>query len=137
MLIKAGSQFIASGYVPSDAEIKYVGANNTKCIKFGFKAAEKRGADGNAEAVWVNVSAFGKTADAAENVRKGDIVLVTGTVSQSQGYDGKFYLNYTADFVDIQNKQITPQAVQSAVMASPTEIDITDFEVLADDDVPF
>lgn len=131
MLIKAGTQFIATGFVGKDAETKFVGSKNTKCVKFGFKAAEKPVPNGEPESVWVNCSAFGKTADVAESIQKGDIVMVSGTITQTKGADGKDYINYTADFVTIQNEPVTTEAVQSFANAAPV-VDLTggEFEVI-------
>lgn len=131
MLIKAGTQFIATGFVGKDAETKFVGSKNTKCVKFGIKAAEKRGADGNSEPIWINISAFGINADVAESICKGDIVMVSGTITQTKGADGKDYINYTADFVTIQNEPVTTEAVQSFANAAPV-VDLTggEFEVI-------
>lgn len=139
MLIKAGTQFIATGFAGNDAETKFIGSQNIKCVKFGFRAAKKPVPNGEPEPVWVNVSAFGKTADVAENIQKGDIVMVSGTISQTKGTDGKDYINYTADFVTVQNKPVTAEAVQSFANAAPV-VDLTggEFEVIGTaEDAPF
>lgn len=137
MLIKAGTQFIATGFVGKDAETIMVGSKNTKCVKFGFKAAEKPVPNGEPEPVWVNVSCFGKVAERSQNIVKGDIVFVSGTVSLTTGNDGKQYTNFTADYVNVMgDKPITANTINGNIQAALVTDINGDFE-LADGDTPF
>lgn len=82
------------GRVGSDPEIKFVTQEQLPLVTFSL-AYTPRSRKGNewvdGETMWFRVAQFGKKAEAiADSIKKGDEVLVIGTVRESkyQGRDG-------------------------------------------------
>lgn len=76
MQSKLGEGVIITGTLPRDAESRYT-AKGTLVVEFGAKVGE-RGEGDNKQAIWANCVAFGKVAEFAQGLQKGDIVLVIG-----------------------------------------------------------
>jgi single-strand DNA-binding protein len=143
-IIKGNFGVLAAGRLGQDAETRYVGQKQTKMVTFSICAHSPQ----DAPAVWINVVAFSDAAEAAQNFRKGDSVLVVGK-KQTRQYEGKDGTPKTsdelvADFVMPQwrvnmnvgayntqhnNGYVSPQA-------PPNAPDVV-FKELNDDELPF
>ena len=110
------------GRVGNDPEIKFVTQEQLPLVTFSL-AYTPRSRKGNewvdGETMWFRVAQFGKKAEAiADSIKKGDEVLVLGTVRQStyQGKDGsdKTSLEITATEIAIVPRlQKTSRAQQA------------------------
>jgi len=97
------------GRVGSDPEIKFVTQDQLPLVTFSiaYTPRSKKGGEWvDGETMWFKVAQFGKKAEAiADTIKKGDEVLVLGSVKQStfQGRDGveKTALEITANEVAI------------------------------------
>jgi single-strand DNA-binding protein len=95
------------GRVGSDPEIKFVTQDQLPLVTFSiaYTPRNKKGGEWvDGETMWFKVAQFGKKAEAiADTIKKGDEVLVLGSVKQStfQGRDGveKTALEITASEV--------------------------------------
>jgi single-strand DNA-binding protein len=95
------------GRVGSDPEIKFVTQDQLPLVTFSiaYTPRSKKGGEWvDGETMWFKVAQFGKKAEAiADTIKKGDEVLVLGSVKQStfQGRDGveKTALEITASEV--------------------------------------
>ncbi len=95
------------GRVGSDPEIKFVTQDQLPLVTFSiaYTPRNKKGGEWvDGETMWFKVAHFGKKAEAiADTIKKGDEVLVLGSVKQStfQGRDGseKTALEITASEV--------------------------------------
>ena len=67
-----------------DPELRYTAGGTTVC-KVGLVASEKRGEDETT--LWIDGTAFGKTAEFLNNVRKGQRVFVTGRLQTDRWTD--------------------------------------------------
>jgi single-strand DNA-binding protein len=82
------------GRVGSDPEIKFVTQDQLPLVTFSiaYTPRSKKGGEWvDGETMWFKVAQFGKKAEAiADTIKKGDEVLVLGSVKQStfQGRDG-------------------------------------------------
>lgn len=125
------------GFVPSDAEKK---SDNEKAPwKFSVKVDEKPKKDGEqyGEAVWLTIASWH---DCAAHVRKGDTVVVMGKKLESREYEGKTYWTLTAEAIMWCNKAPGVSAPPAAAIvdnAAASGIDISAFEEVMTDDVPF
>lgn len=72
------------GYAAKDAMVTNV--NGGKVVKISIPDNQKRGSNETTD--WYNVSVFGKTADYAERIKKGDYVVAIGRSSIFQGERG-------------------------------------------------
>ena len=124
---KIGNGAIAAGTSTKDAEFKYIGENNTPLADFSI-AVNSHGEAG----VFVNCKAFGKLADYAALIRKGDAVCVVGIV-ESREYNEKIYKTLNAQWLNIAKAQPAQPAKPAAPMFEPSA-----FEDLPDDgELPF
>ena len=95
------------GRVGSDPEIKFVTQDQLPLVTFSiaYTPRNKKGGEWvDGETMWFKVAMFGKKAEAiADSIKKGDEVLVLGSVKQTtfQGRDGseKTALEITASEV--------------------------------------
>jgi single-strand DNA-binding protein len=95
------------GRVGNDPEIKFVTQDQLPLVTFSiaYTPRNKKGGEWvDGETMWFKVALFGKKAEAiADSIKKGDEVLVLGSVKQStfQGRDGveKTALEITASEV--------------------------------------
>lgn len=67
-----------------DPELRYTTSGTALC-KAGLVASEKRGQDETT--LWIDGTAFGKTAEFLHNVRKGQRVFITGRLQTDQWTD--------------------------------------------------
>lgn len=101
MQIKQGNNTMACGKATADAVLTSVGATGSSLTKFCIVVASEKG---NRDAtVFLNVAAWHEVARYAKNIKKGDSVMVMGTLS-SREFNGKTYTDCNADFVQIQSK---------------------------------
>lgn len=136
MIINTKTGMIAAGRVTHDAEFKTVGAKDTHLTKFSIA-----GTDGTPESptVFVNVVAWFDLADYAERIRKGDRVLVAGTVKNANYTNKQGELvkrnELVADFIQIQSnnggyvERVGDGITSPAGMAQFMEIDDDDGEL--------
>jgi single-strand DNA-binding protein len=72
-MIQRGAITIGEGRLTRDPEVKMVGANNTKLVKFGIAVSEK-----DEPGDFINAVCWNKKADYAEGLKKGDAVFFVG-----------------------------------------------------------
>jgi single-stranded DNA-binding protein len=126
MRAKIGDGVMACGNATKDAEFKLVGEKNTPNCKWGM--AVGKGKDDNA--VFVNCEAWGRLANYAAGIKKGDPVLVFGQM-KSHEYNDKTYHTLVADFVQFIGS--TKEKRQEMQQAEPQD----DFFPVDDGDLPF
>lgn len=121
------------GYVPNDAEVRRVGEKNTLRTTFGVKVGERS----DETAIWANCQCWGSVANYAAQITKGDIVLAIGKLSTyTSEKNGKTYTNLECEFVTIQPKAASPAAAPAQAQA-PDPSDLSAFDVISDDGIPF
>lgn len=127
--------FMICGYVAKDAE-KRTTQNGGLFVTWGV-AVGKKNAGGNEETVWTNCKAFGRAAEIASGIVKGDTVLCVGKLETTES-NGKTYKNLNCEYVSVMAKPaVIPQAGTNAANQT-TLSDLDDYEdILSDGDVPF
>lgn len=95
-LIKGeGSSRIVTGRVIKDAEYRLAGQKQTPMTTFAVSY------DRNAQNGGIlNVTCFHKLADYCKGIKKGDSVLVSGSL-ESNEYNGKTYWKLMADYASV------------------------------------
>jgi single-stranded DNA-binding protein len=126
MRAKLGDGVMACGNATRDAEYKRLGEKNTPNAKWGMAV----GKDADDNTVFVNCEAWGRLANHAVEIKKGDPVLVFGQM-RSHEYNGKTYHTLVADFVQFIGS--TTEKRQEMQQAEPQD----DFFPVDDDDLPF
>jgi single-stranded DNA-binding protein len=116
---------MACGNATKDAEYKRLGEKNTPNCKWGMAV----GKDKDDNTVFVNCEAWGRLANYAAGIKKGDPVLVFGQI-RSHEYNDKTYHTLVADFVQYIGSTTERQEMQQA---EPQD----DFFPVEDDDLPF
>lgn len=129
MQLKSGKNAIVAGFVARDAEFREVGDRATPLTKFAVKAFET-GTGQERVTHWCNVVCWRDAAYAAQEIRKGDYVLVAGTL-QEREYEGKTYTDLVAEFVSVQG------AAKQAQTAAPDAGYILTGDEIDDGDLPF
>jgi single-strand DNA-binding protein len=129
------NKITAVGRLGKDPEAK-TGKNNTAYTVFSVAtdayAGKDEGGKPRYETTWFDVTAFRQTGEyVAKNLKKGDTVLVEGKVS-ARAYEGKAYLQITADTVQVIARGTGSEGQKTAsatASASATTV--------ADEDIPF
>lgn len=139
MIIKTKRFAIASGYVPSDADYKTVGANGTPRCSFSIKVDEDGKGDDKVT-TWQNVTAWRDIADAAKYIRKGDYVLVSGLIREytytNRDGEEKEGNEIVADFVQVQSRPM-PTTITAERFVKKRTVTSDFEEIVGDDDLPF
>jgi single-stranded DNA-binding protein len=125
MRAKLGDGVMACGNATRDGEFKLLGEKNTPNTKWGMAV----GKDADDNTVFVNCEAWGRLANYAVEIKKGDPVLVFGQM-RSHEYNGKTYHTLVADFVQFIGSTTERQEMQQA---EPQD----DFFPVDDMDLPF
>ena len=125
MRAKIGDGVMACGNATKDAEFKLLGEKNTPNCKWGMAV----GKDKDDNTVFANCEAWGRLANYAANIKKGDPVLVFGQM-RSREYNDKTYHTLVADFVQFIGSTTERQEMQQA---EPQD----DFFPVDDGDLPF
>lgn len=133
--------FMVVGYVPKDAELKKVGNNNSSKTSFSIKASEKTLPDGKKEAQWTNCVAWHEMARICAGFKKGDFVMAVGRI-ESREYNGKTYKDLVVEFavkasVPETSAGFTPASGNTAIDPADELGDLSDFDSLDPDDIPF
>ena len=109
MRAKIGDGVMACGNATKDAEFKLLGEKNTPNCKWGMAV----GKDKDDNTVFANCEAWGRLANYAANIKKGDPVLVFGQM-RSREYNDKTYHTLVADFVQFIGSTTERQEMQQA-----------------------
>lgn len=127
MRAKLGDGVMACGNATKDAEFKLLGEKNTPNCKWGMAV----GKDKDDNTVFVNCEAWGRLANYAAGIKKGDPVLVFGQM-QSREHNDKTYHTLVAGFVQFISSTIErqPEPQQSSELQG-------EFFPVDDDDLPF
>jgi single-stranded DNA-binding protein len=125
MRAKIGDGVMACGNATKDAEYKRLGEKNTPNCKWGMAV----GKDKDDNTVFVNCEAWGRLANYAAGIKKGDPVLVFGQIREHE-YNDKTYHTLVADFVQYIGSTTERQEMQQA---EPQD----DFFPVDDGDLPF
>ena len=133
--------FMVVGYVPKDAELKKVGNNNSSKTSFSIKASEKTLPDGKKEAQWTNCVAWHEMARICPGFKKGDVVMAVGRI-ESREYNGKTYKDLVVEFAvkasaPETSAGFTPASGNTAIDPADELGDLSDFDSLDPDDIPF
>lgn len=133
--------FMVVGYVPKDAELKKVGNNNSSKTSFSIKASEKTLPDGKKEAQWTNCVAWHEMARICAGFKKGDFVMAVGRI-ESREYNGKTYKDLVVEFAvktsaPKTSAGFTPASGNTAIDPADELGDLSDFDSLDPDDIPF
>ena len=125
MRAKLGDGVMACGNATRDAEYKLLGEKNTPNAKWGMAV----GKDADDNTVFVNCEAWGRLANYAARIKKGDPVLVFGQI-RSHEYNDKTYHTLVADFVQYIGSTTEMQP-------EPQQPEQDAFFTTEDDDIPF
>ena len=129
--------FMVCGFVPKDAELKFVGQNQSSKTTFSIKASETTGADGTKTANWTTCVAWHDLARVCEGFKKGDFVLAIGRM-ESHEYEGKTYKNLVVEFAVKAGAGMTAPVPVPDPAPDLSEVgDLSEFESLSADDCPF
>ena len=133
--------FMVVGYVPKDAELKKVGQNNSSKTSFSIKASEKTLPDGKKEAQWTNCVAWHEMARICAGFKKGDFVMAVGRI-ESREYNGKTYKDLAVEYAvkasaPETSAGFTPASGNTAIDPADELGDLSDFDSLDPDDIPF
>jgi single-stranded DNA-binding protein len=126
MRAKLGDGVMACGNATKDAEYKLLGEKNTPNCKWGMAV----GKNADDSTIFVNCEAWGRLANHAAEIKKGDPVLVFGQI-RSHEYNDKTYHTLVADFVQYIGS--TKEKRQEMQQAEPQD----DFFPVDDGDLPF
>ena len=134
-------EFMVIGCLPRDAELKKVGQNNSSKTSFSIKASEKTLPDGKKEAQWTNCVAWHEMARICAGFKKGDAVMAVGKI-ESREYNGKTYKDLVVEFavkasVPETSAGFTPASGNTAIDPADELGDLSDFDSLDPDDIPF
>lgn len=134
-------EFMVIGCLPRDAELKKVGQNNSSKTSFSLKASEKTLPDGKKEAQWTNCVAWHEMARICAGFKKGDVVMAVGKI-ESREYNGKTYKDLVVEFavkaaVPETSSGFTPASGSTAIDPADELGDLSDFDSLDPDDIPF
>ena len=134
-------EFMVIGCLPRDAELKKVGNNNSSKTSFSIKASEKTLPDGKKEAQWTNCVAWHEMARICAGFKKGDVVMAVGRI-ESREYNGKTYKDLVVEFavkasVPETSAGFTPASGNTAIDPADELGDLSDFDSLDPDDIPF
>lgn len=127
MRAKLGDGVMACGNATKDAELKMVGEKNTPNCKWGMAV----GKDKDDNTVFANCEAWGRLANYAAGIRKGDPVLVFGQMREHE-YNDKTYKTLVADFVQFIGS--TTERKQEPQQAEPENGFFPDMD---SEDLPF
>lgn len=120
MVIKGeGKNRIYSGRVIKDAEYRIAGSKGTPLTTFAV-SFDRDATDGGI----INVTCFNKLAESGKGIKKGDAVLVAGSLDSSE-YNGKTYWKLIADYISCTG-------VPAAAPAQPEA-----WSELKTEDIPF
>ena len=109
MRAKLGDGVMACGNATKDAEYKRLGEKNTPNVKWGMAV----GKNADDSTVFANCEAWGRLANYAAGIKKGDPVLVFGQM-RSHEYNDKTYHTLVADFVQFIGGTTERQEPQQA-----------------------
>lgn len=134
-------EFMVIGCLPRDAELKKVGQNNSSKTSFSLKASEKTLPDGKKEAQWTNCVAWHEMARICAGFKKGDVVMAVGKI-ESREYNGKTYKDLVVEFavkaaVPETSSGLAPASGSTAIDPADELGDLSDFDSLDPDDIPF
>ena len=134
-------EFMVIGCLPRDAELKKVGQNNSSKTSFSIKASEKTLPDGKKEAQWTNCVAWHEMARICAGFKKGDFVMAVGRI-ESREYNGKTYKDLVVEFAVKASAPgtsagFTPASGNTAIDPADELGDLSDFDSLDPDDIPF
>ena len=134
-------EFMVIGCLPRDAELKKVGQNNSSKTSFSIKASEKSLPDGKKEAQWTNCVAWHEMARICAGFKKGDVVMAVGRI-ESREYNGKTYKDLVVEFAvkasaPETSAGFTPASGNTAIDPADELGDLSDFDSLDPDDIPF
>jgi single-stranded DNA-binding protein len=138
MIIRTGSKAaIATGISSKDAEFSIVGKSNSSLCKFGLKV-DDIGEGENRSPVWENCVAWNRIADICKDIKKGDVVFITGKEETSSytNRDGepKTKTDFVVEYVSIL-KTLPREEMPTTVQSS--SINITKDEEINLDEDPF
>ena len=131
---------MVQGICTKDAEFAIRGEKNTRITTFSLAVGKNK----DTTTIFANCKAFGKLADIAAGVHKGDSVLAVGR-TQSREYNGKTYTDLMCDWIGYAGMLCELPAAPAPSSApshpAPTygqQIDLRDYSADdSDDDLPF
>lgn len=125
--------FIICGYVAKDAESRST-QNGGLFVTWGV-AVGKKNNNGKEESVWTNCKAFGRAAEIAARIVKGDTVLCIGNLETNES-NGKTYKNLLCEFVSVMSKP-KPETVASNSESTLSDLDTDELYDILDGELPF
>lgn len=94
------NRFEFLGRLTKEPEVRYTSATNTQVTIFTLAVNRKYKQEGQPEADFFNLTAFGKTAEfISKYFTKGQQVLVTGRIQNRTWEDDKGQKRYATDFI--------------------------------------
>lgn len=131
-----GGYVMVCGGCAKDAELQYVGDDDKRLCKVGLAVGRQPDPEGGdrPKTVWANVVAWHGLASVLSLAKKGDPVLVIGTL-KSREYEGKTYTDLVADWLWVSSVHSTVESLSSA----PSSAEDVPFKDLSGDDgdLPF
>lgn len=128
------NKWIGSGRVTRDAELKYIGSNNTPMVEIGLCSNRIWSKDGEKqeEPTFVDITLWGKRAESlAQYLKKGAFILVEGRLTlDTWEVDGtkRSKIKITADNVNLgpRSGKSSPEAVGAGARNTDNSDDLGD-----------
>jgi single-strand binding family protein len=130
---------MVQGTCTKDAEFVIRGENHTHITNFSLAVGKNK----DTTTIFANCKAFGRLANIAAGIRKGDSVLAVGK-TKSREYNGKTYTDLLCDWIgyagmDSETPPIgnAPSPESNPVYGQQTDLRSYNADDAADDDLPF
>jgi len=136
------------GRLTRDPELRYIPSSGTAVCRFVIAINRDYKKEGQATADFINIKAFGKTAENAANyLKKGLLVAITGRMQNNNYEDKNGTKHYGIEVIALRvqflewkdnNQQSTQTYQQNSPKPNNYQQDMNGFQPLSgDDDIPF
>lgn len=127
---------MAQGICTRDAEFVIRGEKNTHITNFSLAVGKRP----DTTTIFANCKAFGKMADLAAGIQKGDSVLVVGKTKSSE-YNGKTYTDLLCDWIGFADMGLALQHASASGFSESKPVygqqaELRDYNA-DEDDLPF
>lgn len=129
MQTKIGEMVIVTGSCTKDAEMRLVGDKQTPMCTFSLAVGKRQ----DTTTIFVNCKAWRKLAEYAQNIRKGDSVIVVGELETNE-YNGKTYTNLVAEWLNFVGSGSSAELSPSG---KPFPVGVQFEEDKSDGELPF
>ena len=130
MQAKLGESVIVAGKAIKDAEYKIVGSKGSPVCSFSLNVGKRK----DTTTIFVNCKAWYGLANYAQNIQKGDNVIVIGHTEERE-YNGKTYTDLIAEWINFVGSDETSAEIAPSGKPYPATVKFE--EAQTDGDLPF